>query len=157
MRRIMFVCHGNICRSPMAEAVMQDIVNRAGKSGEYHIVSRATSTEEIGNTIHYGTRRVLDREGIPYSHSKIAERVCDTDYDHYDLFVIMDSNNARNMRRIGDRFSVDKDDKVHLLMEYVGEMRDVADPWYTGDFESTYNDVKRGCEALFCRLEGENN
>ena len=154
MKRIMFICHGNICRSTMAEFVMKDIVKRRHQDG-YHIVSRATSTEEIGSHIHYGTRAILERENIPYSRSKTAEQVKASDYDNYDLFIIMDENNRRNLRRIGGEFVGDKDDKIHLLMEYVGLSRDVLDPWYTGDFEATYRDVLAGCNALADYIENE--
>ena len=152
---IMFVCHGNICRSPMAEAVMKNIVREAGEDSSYHIVSRATSREEIGNGIHEDAMRVLDREGIAYGEH-VAEQVRKSDYQKYDLFVIMDENNRNNLGRISDEFKYDNDDKVHMLLEYTHENRDVDDPWYTHRFDDAYDDIYRGCKALYAMLKEEN-
>ena len=145
MYRIMFVCHGNICRSPMAEFVMKDIIQREGRENEYFIASSATSNEETGNPVHYGTRRKLAEYGIS-CEGKYAVRLRADDYDKYDMFIGMDSYNVVNMLKI---FGHDKNKKIHLVLEFAGIDRDVADPWYTGDFDTTYEDVKKGCEALY--------
>ncbi|MDE7348375.1 MAG: low molecular weight phosphotyrosine protein phosphatase [Clostridia bacterium] len=145
MFKIMFVCHGNICRSPMAEFVFKDIVKRCGRESDFLIKSSATSNEEIGNPVHYGTVRKLSQFGISCAE-KYAVRLTREDYDGYDLFVGMDSYNLVNMLKI---FGADPDGKIHSMLEYVGSDRDVADPWYTGDFDKTYDDIKRGCEALY--------
>ncbi len=148
MKRIMFVCHGNICRSPMAEFVMKKLVKDKGLSSEFLIESSATSTEEIGNDIHPGTRRTLDKYSVPYTRRE-AVQLTRADYEKYDLFVGMDSANVRNMHRI---FGSDPENKIKKLLEYTGTSRDVADPWYTGDFSATWNDVTAGCEALLNTL-----
>lgn len=149
MIRVMFVCHGNICRSPMAEFIFRDIIIKEGKDGIISVFSSATSTEEIGNPVYPPARRELLRHGIS-ADGKRAVRLEKSDYDKYDLFIGMDSANIRNMHRI---FGADPDCKIVKLLELAGEMRDVADPWYTGDFETTYNDCLRGCEALLKHLE----
>lgn len=145
MFKIMFVCHGNICRSPMAEFVFRDIVKRHGRESDFLIKSSATSNEEIGNPVHYGTVRKLSQFGISCA-GKYAVRLTREDYAGYDLFVGMDSYNIVNMLKI---FGSDPDGKIHSMLEYVGSDGDVADPWYTGDFDKTYDDIKRGCEALY--------
>ena len=144
MTKIMFVCHGNICRSPMAEFVMKKLVTERGLSSVFEIASSATSTEEIGNDIHPGTRRTLDKYSVPYSR-RGAVQLVKSDYENYDLFVGMDSANIRNMHRI---FGADRENKVVKLLDYTGKSRDVADPWYTGNFEETWQDISQGCEAL---------
>ncbi len=144
MTKILFVCHGNICRSPMAEFVMKKLVKDNGLEREFEIASAATSREELGNPVYPPARRKLAEHGISCS-GKTARQMTRADYDYYDHIVIMDGNNAHNILYIiGD----DPDRKVHLLMEYAGERRDVADPWYTGDFEATWQDVNKGCKAL---------
>ncbi len=148
MIKIMFVCHGNICRSPMAEFVMLDMIKKRGLSDKITACSSATSTEEIGNDIHYGTRRILDKYGISHTHRE-AVQLTRSDYGKYELFIGMDSANIRNMLRI---FGSDPDCKIKKLLEYTGTSRDVADPWYTGDFEATWNDVNKGCEALLTEI-----
>ena len=148
MKKIMFVCHGNICRSPMAEFVFLDMVRKHGLSGSITAMSAATSTEEIGNDIHYGTRRILDKYGISY-HRREAVQLTKLDYGKYDLFVGMDSANIRNMLRI---FGTDPDNKVVKLLDLTDRPGDVADPWYTGNFEVTYRDVCEGCEALITKF-----
>lgn len=144
MIKIMFVCHGNIYRSPMAEFYMKHIVKRAGLEGEISVDSTATSREEIGNDTHYGTRAVLDKHSIPYTHRRARQFTVDDYYDS-DFVLLMDKNNARNIRYIVPE---DTDDKIRLLLEYAGENASIADPWYTGEFDTTYRDVTRGCNAL---------
>ncbi len=144
MIKIMFVCHGNICRSPMAEFVMRDMVTRQGRGSEFVIRSSATSTEEIGNSVHYGTRKKLAEIGISCD-GKVAVQLTKRDYDEYDYIIAMDDMNIRNILRI---IKSDPDNKVKLLLSYAGENRSIADPWYTGNFDETYNDVVKGCTAL---------
>lgn len=148
MKKIMFVCHGNICRSPMAEFVFKDIVKREGKEKDFLIASSATSNEEIGNPVHYGTARKLRQVGIRCD-GKYAVRLRKDDYSKYDLFIGMDSYNIVNILKI---FGGDPQGKVHTMLEYIGSKDDVADPWYTGDFDKTYDDIKAGCEALYIYL-----
>ena len=148
MIKIMFVCHGNICRSPMAEFVFLDMIKKRGLSNRILAASSATSTEEIGNDIHHGTRRILDKYGIEYRHRE-ATQLTRWDYDKYDLFVGMDSYNIRNMLRI---FGQDPDSKVIKLLDLTDRGGDVADPWYTGDFETTYRAICKGCEALINKI-----
>ena len=140
----MFVCHGNICRSPMAELIMKDYLKKRGDDN-FFIASSATSREELGNGVHYGTRTVLNRLGIS-CQGKRAVQLTRADYDKYDYFIGMDEYNKRNMIRI---FDGDKDGKVSLLMDYTDTPRDVADPWYTGNFEQTYQDIKLGVDCLY--------
>ena len=149
MIRILFVCHGNICRSPMAEFVMKDIVAKAGRAGEFEIASAATSTEEIGNPVHYGTRRKLAEHGISCA-GKTARQMNRRDYDRFDLLIGMDRANIRNMKAI---CGGDPEGKIHFLLEYAGRPgEEVADPWYTGDFEATWQDVTAGCDGLLADL-----
>lgn len=145
MKRIMFVCHGNICRSPMAEFIMKDIVRRSGCSDEYIINSAATSTEEIGNNIYPPAQSELKRRGILFD-SHHAVRLKSSDYDNYDLFVIMDRNNEINIRRI---FKNDNEHKIHKLLEYAGRNEDVNDPWYSRRFDIAFDDIYSGCMGLF--------
>ena len=147
--RIMFVCHGNICRSPMAEFIMKDIVRRAGRADAYLIASSATSTEEIGNPVYPPARRELLAHGIDPS-GKVAVQLARADLNKYDMFIGMDSANIRNMRRM---LGEGAEDKIYLMMSFVGSDADVADPWYCGGFDRTYADVYRACAALFERLE----
>ena len=148
MHRILFVCHGNICRSPMAEFIMKDVVNRNGCSDMFEIESCATSTEEIGNDIYPPAKAELDRHGVAYTR-RAARRMRYCDYENFDMIVAMDAQNLRNMRGfVGD----DPDGKVSLMMSHAGEDRGVADPWYTGDFSKTYADLRRSCEAIFDKL-----
>ena len=152
MIKIMFVCHGNICRSPMAEFVFKDMIKKEGISDEFFVASAATSYEEIGNGVHFGTARILDRLGISYE-GKRAVHLEKSDYAQYDYLVCMDSANVRNTLRI---VGSDTDGKIHKLLEFADSPRDVADPWYTGDFEATYKDVVLGCTALLKYIK-ENN
>ena len=144
MTRILFVCHGNICRSPMAEYVMKDLVNKAGLSEEFFISSAATSREELGNGVYPPARRMLAEHGITCA-GHAARQITAKDYRDYDYIIGMDEENLRNMRRV---FSGDPDGKVSLLLDHAGRGGDVADPWYTGDFEATWRDVSDGCRAL---------
>lgn len=144
MIKILFVCHGNVCRSTMSQFVFQDMVNKCGRQGEFHIDSAATSREEIGNGPHYGTVRKLKEEGIPVLHHQ-ARQMIRQDYDKYDYLIGMDSANIRNMNRIAGG---DSEGKIYKLLDFAGEERDIADPWYTGNFDRTYEDVTKGCEAL---------
>ena len=147
MIKIMFVCHGNICRSPMAEFVFRDLAIKRGVGDSFYVSSSATSTEEIGNSVYPPARRELLKHGIDPS-GKVAVQLERRDYDKYDLFVGMDSANFRNMHRI---FGTDPKEKIIKLLDLVGG-GDVADPWYTGNFELTYRDVHRGCEELLNQL-----
>ena len=152
MIKIMFVCHGNICRSPMAEFVMKDIVRRAGRCEEFEIASSATSTEEIGNSVHRGTRQKLASVGISVD-GKYAVQLTGSDYDYYDYIIAMDSYNVRNIMRI---IGSDVAHKVCRLLDFAGG-GDIADPWYTGNFDDTYRDVVKGCTALMQSIEGKIN
>ena len=150
--KIMFVCHGNICRSPMAEFIMKDLVKKRGADGDFVIASSATSTEEIygsiGNPVYPPARAELNRHGIACDGKRAVQLKC-SDYDNYDLFIGMDSANIRNMRLILDG---DPEGKIRKLMDYTGRGGDVADPWYTGNFSATYRDVLGGCTALLDSL-----
>lgn len=148
MVRILFVCHGNICRSPMAEFVMKDLVDKAGLADAFAIASAATSSEELGNPVYPPARCKLAEHGIGCA-GKTARRLTADDYDEYDLLIGMDDANLRNMRRL---FGGDPDGKCRLLLAYTGSTRGVADPWYTRDFEATWNDVYAGCKALLAAL-----
>jgi Protein-tyrosine-phosphatase len=145
MPKVLMVCHGNICRSTMAEFVFKDMVAKAGLEDKFNIASVGTSTEELGNPVHQGTRKKLAEHGISCA-GKYATQIKRSDYDKYDYIIGMDRWNIKNMNRI---LGGDPEGKVKLLLEYAGEHRDVDDPWYTGDFETTYRDVLRGCKGLF--------
>ena len=145
MFHILFVCHGNICRSPMAEFVMKDLVKKAGLESQFHIESAATGTEELGNPVYPPARRKLKEHGIDCS-GKTARQLTRADYEKFDLLVGMDSANLRNMQRICGE---DGEEKIHLLMDFTARPGDVADPWYTRDFEVTWRDVLEGCQGLF--------
>lgn len=148
MIKILFVCHDNICRSPMAQFVMQDLVNKKGLSDHFYIDSAATSTEEIGNGVHYGTRGKLKEEGIPLGNHQ-AVQLKHSDYDRYDYIIGMDQWNRRNMLRI---LKKDPQNKVSLLLDFASHPRDIADPWYTGNFDITFDDILEGCEALLAHI-----
>lgn len=148
MLKIMFVCHGNICRSPMAEFIMKDLVKKQGKEKDFLILSSATSTEEIwngvGNPVYPPAKAELARHGIS-CEGKRAVQLKKDDYGKYDLFIGMDSANIRNMHRI---LGGDPEGKIRKLMDYTDRGGDVADPWYTRSFDVTYRDVLEGCEGL---------
>lgn len=144
MKKILFVCHGNICRSPMAEFVMKDLIKKAHRENDFYIESAATSTEEIGNSVYPPARRKLAEHNISCT-GKTARQMQRSDYDKFDMLVGMDSYNIRNMERI---CGGDPEGKIHLLKEFSGDYGDVADPWYTGNFEATWQDVLKGCTAI---------
>ena len=148
MIKILFVCHGNICRSPMAEFVLKKLASEAGYADDFLIESAATSAEELGHPVYPPARRKLSEHGIGCA-GKTARRMQSADYGCFDLLIGMDRANMRNMQRI---CGGDPDKKMHLLMEYAGGARDVADPWYTGDFEQTWQDVLQGCRGLLAHL-----
>ena len=167
MVRVLFVCHGNICRSPMAEFAMKDLVAKAGLAGQFHISSAATSTEEIGNPVYPPARRKLAEHGISCD-GKTARQLRREDYGRYDLLIGMDRANIRNMGRI---CGGDPDGKIHLLLDYAGRRKgsqrepsegglghcfdEVADPWYTGDFDATWRGVEAGCRGLLETLAAQ--
>ena len=144
MIKILFICHGNICRSPMAEFLLKDIVQKRGVADDFFIASAATSTEEIGNPVHYGTRNKLAQYGISTA-GKYAVQLRRDDYDKYDYLLGMDEWNIRNMLRI---LKQDPEKKVHRLLDFSDNPRDIADPWYTGNFDVTYQDIMEGLEAF---------
>ncbi|MBE5886121.1 MAG: low molecular weight phosphotyrosine protein phosphatase [Lachnospiraceae bacterium] len=149
MIKILFICHGNICRSPMAEFIMKYLVDQRGLTNQFHIASASTSTEEIGSRVHHGTAAVLDRLGIDYSEKR-ARQMTRKDYQDYDMLIGMDDWNMRNMNRIAGG---DPEGKLYLLMDFTDRPGEVADPWYTRNFEVTYRDVMDGCEGLLAYLE----
>ena len=149
MKKLLFVCHGNICRSPMAEFVMKALVQEQGLSYCYEIASAATSTEEIGNPVYPPARRMLAAHGISCA-GKTARQMTKQDNAYYDLVIGMDHANLRNMRRI---CGGDPDGKLHLLLDYTNRPGEVADPWYTDDFQATWEDVTEGCQGLLKTLE----
>ena len=153
MIKIMFVCHGNICRSTMAEFVMKDLVRKAGLADKFIINSSATSREEIGWDTHYSTKAKLREMNIPFSKRK-AVQITKQDYDMYDYIIVMDNNNLRNLSYI---IGEDTEHKVYKMMSFVGENRDVKDPWYTDNFDETYADVDKACRALLAKLIKEYN
>ena len=149
MKKILFVCHGNICRSPMAEFVMKDMVEKAGLQDEFYIESASTSTEEIGNEVYPPAKRKLAEHGISCK-GKTARQMKKNDYNKFDLLIGMDDWNIRNMNRI---CGGDPEGKIHKLLGFTNRKGDVADPWYTGDFEATWRDVSEGCECLLKIME----
>ncbi|MDD6796982.1 MAG: low molecular weight phosphotyrosine protein phosphatase [Clostridia bacterium] len=146
--KVLFICHGNICRSTMAESIMTYLIKQAGVEKDFHVNSAATSREEIGNPPHYGTVRKLKQEGIPVIPHRAVQMTLN-DYDEYDFLIGMDEANIRNMQRMSGG---DPDEKIYKLMTFAGSCSDVADPWYTGDFDATYTDVRAGCEGLLKTL-----
>lgn len=150
MYRIMFVCHGNICRSPMAEFIMKKLISELGYNDKIHIASSATSTEEIGNTVYPPARAELAKHGIS-CNGKTAVQLKKSDYDKYDYFIGMDTANIRNMNRI---FGNDKDGKIYKLLTFADRGDDVVDPWYSRDFETAYKDIEDGNRGLIRYLFG---
>lgn len=147
--KVLMICHGNICRSPMAEYVLQDMVRKQHLESRFYIESAATSREEIGNDVHYGTKGKLAEQGIPCPRRK-ARQVTKADYEYFDWLLIMDGNNRRNLMRI---IGSDPSCKVHGLLDFAPRPRDIADPWYTGNFDVTYDDVVEGCETFLNHLK----
>ena len=141
MKKVLFVCHGNICRSPMAEYIFKNMVKKIGCAEQFEINSAATSTEEIGNSIHYGTLEVFKKHKIPFSKHK-ASQMKKSDYLYYDYLIGMDRANIRNIISISGG---DHENKIHKLLSFTKEDRDVLDPWYTNRFEETYQDITNGC------------
>ena len=148
MKKVLFICHGNICRSPMAEFIMKDLLQKAGMADRVYVASAATSTEEIGNPVYPPARRELAKHGI-CCDGKTARQMTRQDYDTFDYLIAMDRNNLRNMQRFVDN---DPQGKVSLLLSHTSRPGDVADPWYTGDFTATWNDILLGCQALLREL-----
>lgn len=145
MKKILFVCHGNICRSPMAEYLFKKMVSDNKTDDLFEISSAATSTEEIGNGVYYGARKILDKYKIDYKNHH-AKQIDKRMYDYYDLIIIMDHNNYYNLIRM---FGNEIRNKTHLLLEYAGLNRDISDPWYTDDFETCYDDIMLGLNGLY--------
>ena len=164
MKKIIFICHGNICRSPMAEYVMKHLVKEAGLENEFEITSGAVSTEEIGNDIYPPAKRKLYEKGVEFTHHA-AHKITPDEFRYNDLVILMDSSNQRLLRYIvkdwedapaGENLQgLGIEGKVHLMMEFAGVTRDFADPWYTGDFEQTYRDVLAGCTGLLALIKGQ--
>lgn len=149
--RILFVCHGNICRSPMAEFIMKDLIREKGLDSMFYVESCATSSEELGNDIYPPAKRTLDMHSVAYSEHR-ARRMTPDDYDRFDMIIAMDSNNLRNMRGF---VGSDPKKKVSLMMSFAGRSCDVADPWYSGDFERTYRDLLEACNGLLTAVVRE--
>ena len=152
MIKVLFVCLGNICRSPMAEFVLKDMVKKKNQEMDFYIESAATSSEEIGNDVHRGTKRKLMEEGIEFTH-RGARKITLADYEKFDYLIGMDESNIRNMQRI---FGGDPMKKIYKLLDFDGNSRDIADPWYTGNFDETYCDVVEGCSG-FLEFLGANS
>ena len=158
MTKILFICHGNICRSPMAEFVMKQLVEQAGRADEFEIASAAVSTEEIGNDIYPPAKRMLAAKGVPFTH-RAARQMTRADYAYYDYIVCMDQSNLRWMNHI---IGEDTEHKVSLMMQWVNkncqmsnikyQIPDISDPWYTGDFAKAYNDILEGCQGMLKQL-----
>lgn len=151
MIRVLFICHGNICRSPMAEFIFKDLLAKRGISDQFYVESAATSTEEIGNPVYPPAKRKLAEHGIS-CEGKRARQMKREDYKEYDLLIGTEQINVRNMERIAGG---DPDAKMHRLLDYSTRPRDISDPWYTGDFERAYRDILEGCEALLQHLNGK--
>lgn len=151
MTKLLFVCHGNICRSPMAEFIFKALANAYGMAEHFYVESAAVSTEEIGCGIYPPARRCLTQHGVPFDNAKTARQVTRQDYAKFDRIICMDSSNLRRIRRI---IPDDPEGKIHLMMSYTGSGRDVADPWYTGDFETTFQDILNACQAMLSHLQG---
>lgn len=151
MIKILFVCLGNICRSPMAEYVFKDLVNKEGLSNEIYIDSAGTSNEESGNGMHYGTRKKLSEKNI-YFDNHMARKMTKEDYEKYDLIIGMEESNIRNIKKI---IGIDTKNKVYRLLDFSKRPRDIADPWYTGNFDITYDDIYEGCNSLLSYIKNK--
>ena len=153
MKKIMFVCLGNICRSPMAEIIFRDMLEKAGRSGEFTAASSATSNENVRNgtgaEVYPPAKKILAKHGLSTGGKRAVQLSAD-DYDKYDLFICMDRYNVRSVNRI---FGGDRDEKIRMLMDFTDRPGDVSDPWYTGDFETAYRDIHEGCEGLLKSIE----
>ena len=149
MIKILFICHGNICRSPMAEFVLKDLVHRQRIDQNFQIDSAATSREELGNDIHRGTKAKLREVGVPFE-KRCARQIDRNDYDFYDYIIVMDDENLRGLRRI---LGPDREGKIHKLLSFAGEDRDIADPWYTGNFDQTYEDILQGLTGFLKTIQ----
>lgn len=156
-KKILFICHGNICRSPMAEFITKKIVKDLGKENEYEIASAATTEDAIisgiGHDIDVRSQRVMNEHGIPFNHRQ-ARKMVKSDYEKYDYIIGMDEENFFDMNHIS---AGDPERKEYKLLSFAGSMMDVDDPWYTGDFEAAYQDIYRGCEALIKKIEMSDN
>ena len=148
MKKILFICHGNICRSPMAEFIMKDLVREQGVADLFAIESAATTSEEIGRPVYPPAKRMLETHGIDCS-GKRARKITLNDYDDFDLLIIMDRENLWHMNRY---FPKDPGHKIHMLREYCGDSKEIDDPWYTGDFQGVYEQIREGCTALLAYL-----
>ena len=148
MTHILFVCHGNICRSPMGEFIMKDLVAKAGLADSVSVDSVACTTEEIGHDMYPPAKKILTAKGIPFSPHR-ARLITREDYEKSDIILAMDRENLRRLTRLLDE---DKEGKIHLLLSYTGSNREVADPWYTGDFEETYQDILAGCRSVLKKI-----
>lgn len=152
MKRILFVCHGNICRSPMAEAIMQHLIKENGLQDQYLAQSKATTQDALGRTIDPRSRRELEEHNIPYDHSHRASQMTAADYNDYEYLICMDEENFADMNRITGG---DPKRKEHKLLEFAGSYRDIDDPWYTNDFDTAYKDIYKGCSSLIKKLKEE--
>lgn len=148
MIKVMFVCLGNICRSPMAEFVLKDLVKKMGIDDKFYIESSATSSEEIGNDVHYGTVKKLNSVGVQVEH-RAAKKICKEDYNKFDYILGMEERNIKNILKI---IGQDKENKVYRLLDFSNNPRDISDPWYTGNFDKTYEDILEGCNAFLGKI-----